>query len=236
VKRILDQQFSGFYLLGSLAAGDFALETSDIDFLTVSEKEIPPSTFSALKDMHAGIFGCGLPWSQKLEGAYLPKAALRRHDPGAAPVPWLGSDGHFALERLGNDWVLQRWILRERGLRVAGPPLAGWIDPIGPDELRQAVLGSLWEWWTPPFPSPQRFESDGYRAYAVLTMCRSLYVLERGAIASKPLAARWAREILAGEWIDLIDEALAWRPGRSFDENKTSLDFISFVHTRIKTS
>jgi predicted nucleotidyltransferase len=229
VQAILGDQFTGIYLHGSLAYGDFNPETSDIDFLVVTEGAQPAETFSALKDMHAGLFHSGMAWSQKLEGAYFPKKSLRRHNPALAPLPWLGEDGHFALETPGSDWIIQRWILREKGLVISGPPLAGLIDPVSPQALRQAVRGSLREWWSPPFPSPQRFQSGEYQAYAILTMCRSLYVLEHGRVASKPEAARWAIQTLGGGWRGLISAAAAWRPGMDFDQLEGTMEFIHFT-------
>jgi len=236
VQAILGNQFTGMYLHGSLACGDFNPETSDIDFLVVTEGFLPMEIFSALKDMHASLFGSGLAWSQKLEGAYLPKEILRRHPPikaGQAPVhipiPWLGVDGHFALETPGSDWIIQRWILRAQGLVVSGPPLTGLIDPVSTQELRQAVLASLREWWSPPFPAPERFQTSEYQAYAILTMCRSLYVLEHGRVASKPEAAGWAMETLGDPWRSLVSAAAAWRPGMEFNKLAETLDFIRFT-------
>ncbi len=228
-QSVLGSRFIGLYLHGSLAYGDFNPRTSDIDFLIVTDGRLSMETFSALKDMHTRLFASGLAWSQKLEGAYIPRNDLRRHDPAHMPVPWLGVDGHFALETLGSDWIIQRWILREKGIIIAGPSLTGLIDPVSADDLREAVRGSLREWWSPPFPSPERFQSDGYRAYAVLTMCRSLYVLEHGAVASKPAAARWAVETLVEPWVTLIAAAASWRPGMEFDKLKETTGFIRYA-------
>jgi predicted nucleotidyltransferase len=229
VQAILGNQLTGLYLHGSLAYGDFNPETSDIDFLVVTQDVLPVEAFSALKDMHAKLFLSSLAWSQKLEGAYLPKVVLRRHNPAHSPTPWLGVDGHFALESLGSDWVIQRSILREKGLVISGPSLAGLIDPVSAQDLRQAVLGSLREWWSPPFPSPERFQSGAYQAYSILTMCRSLYVLEHGRVASKPEAARWAMRSLGEPWLALISSAAAWRPGKEFNQLEETLQFIRFT-------
>jgi len=229
VQKILENQFIGLYLHGSLAYGDFNPQTSDIDFLVVTDGTPPADIFCALKEMHARRFHSGLAWSQKIEGAYLPKDDLRRHDPAHPPVPWLGEDGHFALEPLGSDWNIQRWILREKGVVVAGLPLKPMIDPVSAEDLRQAVLVNLREWWSPPFPSPERFQSDGYQAYAVLTMCRSLYVLENGIIASKPVAARWAKETLGEPWAGLITDSANWQDGRKLDRLQEIFAFIGYT-------
>ena len=231
VQTNLADRFIGLYLHGSLAYGDFNPETSDIDFLVVTDGPLPGAIFSALKDMHAGLYAGGLAWSRRLEGAYIPKVNLRRHAAANAPVPWLGVDGHFAWEKPGSDWIIQRWILREKGLVVCGPPLAGLIDPVSSADLRQSVLGSLREWWSPPFPSPERFQNDDYQVYAILTMCRSLYVLEHGSVASKPEAAAWAIERLAEPWRSLVSAAAAWKPGTGFNSQAATLEFIRYTLT-----
>jgi hypothetical protein len=231
---VLGLHLIGLYLHGSLAYGDFNPQTSDIDFLVVTDGPLPTGTFSALKEMHARLFASGIAWSQKLEGAYIPAEGLRHHDPAYPPVPWLGTDGHFALERLGSDWILQRWILREKGIVVSGPPVRDMIDPVSPGDLREAVRDSLQEWWSPPFPSPQRFQSGEYQAYAVLTMCRSLYLLEHGRVASKPEAAHWAMETLGEPWQELIAAAAAWRPGADFNRHAETIRLIRFVLKKYK--
>jgi hypothetical protein len=184
--------------------------------------------------MHARLFASGMAWSQKLEGAYIPKKDLRRYDPILPPVPWLGEDGHFALERLSSDWIIESWILREKGIIVDGPSLKPMIDPVSVDDLQEAVRGSLAEWWSPPFPSPERFDSNEYQAYAVLTMCRSLFVLENGRVASKPEAARWASDTLGEPWSELIKGARRWREGIEFDRLEETKEFIRYTLGRCR--
>ncbi len=229
VQATLGGDFTGLYLHGSLAYGDFNLQTSDIDFLVVTGGHLSKEAFTALKDMHTRLFASGWAWSQRLEGAYIPKNDLRRHDPAHIPIPWLGVDGHFTLETLGSDWIIQRWILREKGIIVAGPPLKPMIDPVSADDLREAVRGSLREWWSPPFPSPERFENSECQVYAILTMYRSLYVLEHNRIASKPEAARWAQAALGDPWGRLIEEAAEWREGKKFDRLEETMEFIYYT-------
>ena len=207
-----------------------------VDFAILTAKAVSEAEFRQLKEMHARLFASGQPWAQKLEGAYLPPEVLRRHDPAHPPVPWLGMDGHFAWETLGSDWIFERWILREQAVVIHGPPLRDRIDAVAAEDLQAAVRASLREWWSPPFPSPERFESGEYRAYAVLTMCRSLFVLANGRPASKPEAARWAQAHLGDEWAGLIAAAADWQPGAPFDETRASMEFIQYTLTRANES
>jgi hypothetical protein len=45
--------------------------------------------------------------------------------------------------------------------------------------------------------------------YVVVTLCRLLYTLATGSVASKPAAARWAQRSRASRWCDLIARATA---------------------------
>jgi hypothetical protein len=60
-------------------------------------------------------------------------------------------------------------------------------------------------------------------------MCRILYTLEYGTVASKPAAARWARGTLGERWVALIERAVNWQPGDSMDRLNETLEFIRYT-------
>ncbi|UCC54962.1 MAG: DUF4111 domain-containing protein [Anaerolineaceae bacterium] len=53
--------------------------------------------------------------------------------------------------------------------------------------------------------------------------------MQHGTIVSKPVAARWAREILPERWILLIDLASVWQPDAPMDHLPETLAFIRFT-------
>lgn len=228
VRSALGEQFVGLYLYGSLAGGDFDPQTSDVDFVVVTAAALPAEAIAALERLHADLRASGLRWAGKLEGTYVSAPALRRFESSATPWPTV-NEGRFYLAPHGPDWVIQRHVLREHGLTVAGPPLAPLIDPVGPDELRWSVAELLRSWWARMLADPTRLRSSDYQAYAVLSMCRALHTLRHGTIASKPAAARWARQTLDPAQAALIAEALDWRPGHDLDRLGAVLDFIRFT-------
>jgi len=178
VRKILDEQFTGMYLYGSLALGDFNPFKSDIDFLVVTKDEIDEETPQLLKAMHIGIATGSSKWAMELEGSYIPKRALRRYDPGQSHHPHIDrGSGELAVEQHDSDWVVKRFNLREHGVVLAGPDPKTLIDPISSAELRQAALGYLW-WWQLQLENSHRVAQSNYQAYAVLTMCRILFTLE----------------------------------------------------------
>ncbi|MBU1661904.1 MAG: DUF4111 domain-containing protein [Chloroflexi bacterium] len=231
MQTVLGEHFIGMYLYGSLASGDFDPHRSDIDFLVVTADELPDEMVSALEAMHTRITASSSMWAAKLEGSYLPRNALRRYDPTAAPCPTI-NEGRFYVARHGSDWIIQRHIIREEGVVLAGPAPQTLIDPIKPGDLRGAVRGILHEWWAPMLRDPAWLHGSEYQAYATLTMCRALHTLQYGTIASKPVAARWAQESLGERWGLLIERALAWQPGVQLDSLNETLDFICYTLER----
>jgi hypothetical protein len=229
VQTVLGSHWVGMYVHGSLVRGDFDPQRSDIDFVVVTAAELSDETFRALEAMHAHMRASGLPWAAKLEGAYIPQHALRRYDPAHARHPWLGVDGHFAVEQLGSDWVIQCHVLRGQGVVLAGPAPRALIDPILPDDLRRAQRATLQEWWVPQLHDTTRLQSGEYQAYAILAMCRALYTLQRGTVVSKPVAARWAQQTLGERWAALIGRALAWRHDVPFDALDETLALLRYT-------
>jgi hypothetical protein len=233
-QEVLQEQFVGMYLYGSLATGDFDLHSSDIDFAVVTETILPDATINRLETMHRKIRATQLQWAQKLEGAYLPKSLIRRHDPGGPLCPTV-NEGAFYLDRRGSDWIIQRHVIREYGVVIAGPDPKTLIDPVSPDEIRQAVLGVLNEWWFPMLENPAWLKERGseYHAYAVISMCRVLHAIEHGVIVSKPIAANWTKTKFKA-WKSLIETSLAAQDGSCAAFSDEALEFIGVVKEKIQ--
>lgn len=222
----------GMYLYGSLATGDFDPQSSDVDFLVVTESEVTEATFQALAAMHARLAASGLPWATRLEGSYIPRAALRRYDPEDGPHPMLLTHEPLYLSAHGSDWILQRAMLREQGIVLAGPDPCTLIDPVARDDVRAAVRAVLQQWWAPMLDNSTFLHGHGYPAFAVLTMCRALYTLESGALASKPVAAQWAQIALDPHWTPLIERAVTERNDMPAGNLREIQDFIRYTVTR----
>jgi hypothetical protein len=229
VQAILSDQFTGMYLYGSLALGDFDPGKSDIDFLVVTTDELPDVLVAALAAMHARLAASSSKWAMELEGSYIPRRSLCRYYPNDTHHPHIDRGrGKLAIAQHDTDWVIQRYVLREHGVVVAGPDIRRMIDPISADELRQAVRDLLW-WWELQLSDTSRVEESGYQAYAILSMCRILYTLEYGTVISKPAAARWAQGTLDERWRGLIERALTWQPGETMDRLGETLEFIRYT-------
>jgi hypothetical protein len=193
-----------------------------------TECALPSALIPTLAALHTRIIDSGLSWATKLEGTYFPQQVLRRYAPSDALYPSV-NEARFYMGGHGSDWVIQSHILREQGIVLAGPAPRSLIDPVAPDDLRRAMRELLRGWWAPMLHDSVRLRSNEYQAYAILTMCRALYTLETGAIASKPVAARWAQAALGERRSAPIERALAWRPGMPLDMLDETLDFIQYT-------
>ena len=111
VKEILQDQFVGMYLYGSLASGDFNPETSDIDFLVVTTDTLSGEIIAELEAMHNRTWATSLKRAGKLEGAYVPKELIRKHNLDGVPCPTI-NEGKFFVDKLGSDWIIQRQVVR----------------------------------------------------------------------------------------------------------------------------
>ena len=231
VKKILGDQFIGMYLYGSLSSGDFDSQTSDIDFLVITTQTLSDEKIARLETMHKETWTTSLKRAGELEGAYVPRELIRRHDPHGPACPTV-NEGRFYVAELGSDWIIQRHVVREMGVIVEGPDPKILIDPVRPDDIRSAVLGILREWWFPMLADPSWLRDHGskYQAYAVISMCRVLHALEHGTIVSKPGAVRWARETLSARWLEVLEKALNASQSEKQDAFLSeTLDFIHYV-------
>lgn len=234
VQAILGDQLVGFYLYGSLSLGDFDSESSDVDFLIVTTEDLSEKTLVALREMHESITESSLPYAKKLEGSYIPRDALRRYDPKNARHPTIGVDWSFTIGQHKSNWIIERYIVREHGVILYGPSPRTLIDPITPGELRDAVCQQLSNYWQAQFADPAWLRPRDYQAFAILTMCRALFMLHTGNVPSKPQAAAWGLKNLDATWKPTIERTLIWRTQHIDDDLTETLDFMRYALAQAK--
>jgi len=196
IKEVLKDDFVGLYLYGSLASGDFNPNSSDIDFVTVTKNVLTEAQVGELELMHNSLLATNKKWIQKLEGSYIAKEAFRRYDPNDQRKWPTLNEKKFYTDSHASDWVMQRYIVREMGVVIEGPDPKELIDPVSAEDIKNAVRDLVNGWWTYLVNETSELTRSDYQAYAILSMCRVLYTLETGTIASKPVSAQWAKKHL----------------------------------------
>jgi len=210
-QETLNGNFVGTYLQGSFAVGDFD-QHSDLDFIAVTEEELSDEQVDALQIIHERIYQLESPWAQHLEGSYFPKRTLKDHTQSSQDLWYLDHGAHSLIRSDHCNTIVVRWVVREKGIALAGPLPATLVDPISPDLLRMDILETINEWGQDILDNPAHFNNRFYQGYIVLNYCRMLHDLHTGTNGSKRAGAEWAKAHLDPSWSGLIDRAWSCRP------------------------
>ena len=218
IQQALGENLVGVYLRGSLATGDFIPENSDLDVLAVTEQPVSDAEFAALAAMHRELAALPNPYANRVEIAYIDRKALRRYVPGRQH-PTLEQGEALTWSEHGSNWILERWVVRERGIALCGPDPQTLIEPVSVEVLRAAVRDRLRDWadWAHQPDDPDWQLPRAHKAYVVETMCRALYVLAHGELPSKQQAVAWALEALPEPWRSTVERSQAWRGDDTLD-------------------
>jgi len=223
VRDALGNNLLGFYLRGSLAMGGFDPETSDIDILVVTERPVSEAEFEALDRLHRRVEARQNEYGRHYEVSYVDRASLKRFAPGERRHPTVGSDWAFGWAEHRDNFVLERWMVREHGVALAGPDPKTLIDPISADDLRTAVVGELrarMDSWAASDEPPDWLGTRYYQAFEIETLCRALYTLEFGDLPTKRQAVEWALRTLREPWLGLVQWSQEHRADKTADGSK----------------
>jgi len=231
-QALLGEHLVGLYLGGSLALRAFNPCRSDIDFLVVTLDHLPPDLVSGLQDLHTKLCVTHSKWAKKLDGSYVPRNVVRHWAADHPSCPFVEGN-QFQVTKQGSA-VIQRHIIQEHGVIIVGSDPHDLIEPVSIDEMRSALRDMLETWWRHELENPSWVTQTQNQPFAILTMCRSLYIVEHGDVASKAIAGRWAQKALGQSWVELIEWALAWPHDQEVDHTITTLNLIAYTLDRFR--
>ena len=122
-----------------------------------------------------------------------------------------------------------RWVVREWGVPLAGPPPSTLVDPIPVAELRREIIEVMHRFAKDLMEDPSPYRNRFYLAFIVHTYSRMLHDLVEGRPGSKRAGTIWAKAHLDPKWSALIDRSWAGRPNPavSVRESPDAADFES---------
>lgn len=211
IEQILGSHFIGAYLQGSFALGDFD-EYSDVDFIVAIEEQLTSKQVHSLQELHGLIFNSESYWAQHLEGSYFPRSILRKPVTRGSELWYLDNGSNYLIRSDHCNTILVRWIIREKGVVLAGTSPLLLVDSISTDMLRREIAGEILMWGQHILDDPSRYANCFYQHYIVLNFARMLHDLHRGYPGSKRKGAEWAKLTLDPKWTDLIDSTWKGRP------------------------
>ena len=196
---------------GSFAVGDFD-QHSDVDFIVVVEEDMTSSQVGALQEMHDQVYQFNSEWAKHLEGSYFPREILRDHSKIGKQLWYLDHGARSLLRSDHCNTIVVRWIVREKGVNLAGPPPKTLVDPISEELMRAEIFETITKWGKEILGDPSQYNNRFYQSFIVLSYCRMLHDLYRGYPGSKREGAEWVKSVLDPLWSSLIDGAWDGRP------------------------
>ena len=220
IKSELAENLIGMYLIGSIATGDFDLD-SDVDFLVVTNTELTETNIKSLQDIQKKIHEIDCYPAKHLEGSYISVSDLNNWSTVGQKKLYYFDNGSTTIEQSihDNQWHV-RWILRERGITLIGQRPATILQSIPLDkiinEIKTTMLQTM-NYFEAEINRPLGFWNSRFgQSFAVLTYCRMLHTLHTGTVQSKKAGAKWAKQFVEPRWAKIIDQAWNEREGVRF--------------------
>ena len=121
-REILGEKLIGIYLYGSLVTGDFDPKISDIDLLCALSSDITEQEFEKLKMMHEDFVKIHKKWNDRIEVQYLSVEGLKTFKTQKSKMADISPGEPFHVIDAGKDWMVNWWVVQEKGLALFGPP------------------------------------------------------------------------------------------------------------------
>ena len=211
--------YTGVYVTGSAAIGDWRPDRSDLDILTLTTDPPSDEALDALNTAHRSVAG----QKPQLDAIYLPVASVGQRLDGDG-VPHV-IDGVFRRDGYLPDPVL--WAIFDRnGVTVRGPAASSFHAGPDPEWLREWNIGNLnsyWHNWSVDARGklvtrdPASPISSYVACFALLGPGRLHHTIATGEILTKTAAADYTAERFPA-YAELLGRAKEWRLG---DESVT---------------
>jgi predicted nucleotidyltransferase len=234
-REILGERLVGLYVYGSLVAGDFDCESSDVDLLAATATRIDEDEFAALDEMHNELVEQNPFWRDRIEIQYASLAALKTFKTERSTIANISPGEPFHFIEAGSDWLLNWYFARENSITLFGAEPKAIIASVSKREFIEAAREQAEE-------RAENVEkakhSRPFQAYLIMTVCRALYAVENGEQVSKRRAASRAKEKFP-EYANLIENAFEWRAScrdKNVDHEATfpeAREFILFIAGQI---
>ncbi len=200
---ILGRNLVGVYLYGSLTQNAFDPARSDVDCLVVTKRELSEAQFRRVNSWLV-LETAANSWTERLQATFLIRDEVLTMGSRACLYQF------GRLTRCGSDGNPIVWMnVLDSGVTLFGPPAVSFVPEVTLEIMFNALereLAYLREEISRK-PDSEWRDVPSYRAYAVHTLCRILYSLEHGTVASKPRAASWALAGPGEPWSDIIGQA-----------------------------
>jgi hypothetical protein len=227
----------GLYIHGSIALDAFVDDSSDIDFITLTNRRLTVRDSEALSYIHRTIENKYN--KPEMDGVYAlseDMGKLQKSIYDHIEYPYY-NNGELVFGDYFNFNPITWWVLKNKGIKILGPEIEGFQLNIQPLDLTSYVLENMNSYWTNRVQMAEAsFEQliklpteqiDFEIEWTVLGLLRQFYTIKENDIVSKLDAGEYGLTQLPVEWHNIIKEAMNIRKGEKeeiFDSERDRLD------------
>lgn len=232
INHRLPNMLEALYLQGSLALGAYVENSSDIDFIVITNRRLLEGDANVLSEIHSKVaYQYNNP---ELDGVYIVRGDLGRLNLG---------DEKYLIYNSGkmsygsNFDPIIWWILQTKGIKVVGTEQTTFDFDINISQLLSYVNENMNSYWVQRVQKMEISITELYNLptedidyeieWTVLGLLRQFYTLKEHDIISKLGAGKYALQNLPMEWHPIIKEAMNIRKGEKemiFISDKERMD------------
>jgi len=230
----LQDNLAGIYLHGSLAMGCFHPSRSDVDFLVVVREKLTLANNKRIARSALSVHDV-LPNTRGLEFSIVLEDHLK---PFVYPTPveFHYSDYHRERYRSDENYLCggyedkdlaaQLMVAYHRGVTLYGTPLHELYEPIDRELYLASILYDVEEAAHDIINNPPAYLTP---MYVTLNMCRVLYFIREGAIASKREGGEWGVQVLPLSYQALVQQCLDEYNGNNEQSEVELSELVEFI-------
>jgi hypothetical protein len=233
----LPDTVEGLYIHGSIALDAYAEYSSDIDFITLTNRRLTVRDSEALSYIHRTIEN---KYSKpEMDGVYvLPDdmGKLYNSSDNNIEYPYY-NNGELAFGDYFNFNPITWWVLKSKGIKVFGPEIEYFNIDTQPQSLTSYVVENMNSYWSNRIQMAEASieqlvklptdQIDFEIEWTILGLLRQFYTIKENDIVSKLDAGEYGLTQLPVEWHNIIKDAMNIRNGekeRIFDSETDRMD------------
>jgi hypothetical protein len=218
--RYLPRKIVAFYIVGSLALGDYHDQLSDIDFVAVAEKPFSDEALEKAKNLHREL-AAEFP-KPDFDGVYVLLEQLQNAPNGTGIASYQGGTLHNG--RAFNVNPITWHLLNTCPIPIHGNPEPDVYDDIAErQEWCKENIEEYWKPWTQGAKQKLRtiqVLNDADVTWGVLGITRLHATIVTGNVISKTEASKYAKQTFSQKWQGIINQIAAER--NHYDMGTTS--------------
>jgi hypothetical protein len=220
----LPETIEGLYIHGSIALNAYVEDSSDIDFITITNRPLAEKDSSALSYIHSMI-------AKKYKKPELDGVYIHWRDMGKLYTN--SSDFNCSYLFYNNEKLrygdyfnfnpVTWWVLKNKGINILGQDPKDLEIDIQPQQLFSYVIGNLNTYWASRIKTAENSINDIVTMptdkidfeieWNVLGLLRQFFTLKEYDIVSKLDAGEYGLTQIPVEWHSIIEEAMNIRKG-----------------------